>query len=254
MCKNTVDPAAWLKPGERLDDLELGGLKIIQDPEAFCFGTDSILLADFARVRQENRVLDLGTGSGALLLLLWGRRRPRAMTGIEIQPAMAEMARRNMEMNGIADRARIIQGDYREYPRLLPKAQFDLVVANPPYIQKGAGEGSQSEAHRIARHEVTATLHDVVAAAGAALVSGGRFCMVHQPRRLAEIIRAMQRAEIEPKRMRLVQPRADKAPNVLLIEGIRGGRSGMQVEPTLSVYDDSGAYTPAMLRIYGREP
>ncbi|MBE5781193.1 MAG: methyltransferase domain-containing protein [Clostridiales bacterium] len=237
---------------ERLDDLQLKGLKIIQKPNAFCFGTDAVLLAHFARAKKTSRVLDLGTGGGILLLLIHGHYGTTSLRGVEIQPDMAELARRNMALNGLTD-AVIYEGDYKAHGEAFLKGKFDLVVANPPYIKVGAGEGREESHHYIARHEVAATLDDVVAAASAALNAAGRFCMVHHPQRLSEIILTMVKHGIEPKRLQMVQPRWDKAPNLMLIEGIRGGKSGMRMEPTLSVYDADGAYTPEMLKIYGRE-
>lgn len=253
MCRNTPDSDPALRPGERVDDLELEGLRIIQNPDAFCFGTDSVLLADFARAKKENRVLDLGTGCGVLLLLLWGRYHPQELVGVEIQPQMADIARRNVAFNRLESVARVVEGDYKRHGEAFPKAKFDLVVANPPYVKLGAGAGRENQAHYIARHEVAATLADVVEAASAALITGGRFCMVHHPHRLAEIITAMRGVRIEPKRMKLVQPREDKPANILLIEGIKNGRSGMHFEPTLSVYGPDGDYTASMQRVYGRK-
>ena len=192
MCRNTPDSDPALRPGERVDNLELEGLRIIQNPDAFCFGTDSVLLADFARAKKENRVLDLGTGCGVLLLLLWGRYHPQELVGVEIQPQMADIARRNVAFNRLESVARVVEGDYKRHGEAFPKAKFDLVVANPPYVKLGAGAGRENQAHYIARHEVAATLADVVEAASAALITGGRFCMVHHPHRLAEIITAMR--------------------------------------------------------------
>jgi len=237
-------------PHERVDMLDPYGLKTIQNPDWFKYGTDSVLLAHFAQVKHKNTVLDLGTGSGVLALLLWGRYQPRHITGIEIQPGVADMARRSVKLNELEHVIDIVQGDYVDYKSIPHVGRYDVVIANPPYMQAGSGERSMDEPNRIARHEVTMTLNGLMNAASHALNSGGKFFMVHVPYRLAEIVAAMQAHRMEPKRLRMVQPFADKPPNLMLIEGAKDGRSGVKWEPTLYMYEKDGSFSAAMQEIY----
>ena len=244
----------FLKDGERLDDLQLKGLMIIQNEEDFCFGMDAVLLSSFASVKEGECVLDLGCGNGILPLLLSGKTPGKMFTGLEIQPEMVSMAQRSVEGNEMTGRIRIVEGDLRECSRLFPAASFDVVVSNPPYMTQNHGLTNPGSSRAIARHELLCTFEDVAAAAARMLRSGGRFYLVHRPNRLPELITTLRGAHLEPKRMRLVYPFVDREPNLVLLECARGGRAYMKADPPLIVYSAPGVYTPELLRIYGMEP
>ena len=248
---NASEPACpRLKPGERLDDLEREGFRIIQDPARFCFGMDAVLLAAFSRAYAGERVMDLGTGTGIVPILMASRHPGAVYTGVELQEASADMAARSVSMNGLQEKIRILQGDLREPESFAARASFDAVTVNPPYKEPSSGNTSLAEPLRIARHEETCTLRDVLAAAAFLLRSRGRFYMIHRPTRLAEILSGMREFRLEPKKMCLVYPKADREPNMVLLEGLKDGASGMRLVRPLVVYEPDGRYTPAMNHIY----
>lgn len=240
-----------LLEGERLDDLQRNHLKLIQNPAKFCFGMDAVLLSGFAKVRQQESCLDLGTGTGIIPILLSAKTEGKQFVGLEIQPESADMARRSVEGNGIGDRVQIVTGDIKEASHLFGAASFEVVTSNPPYMTGGHGLINGSEARTIARHEVLCSLSDIARETSKVLKSGGRFYMVHRPFRLAEIIRELSAAGLEPKRMRLIYPFVDKEPNMVLVEAVKGGRPRMTVEPPLIVYKAPGEYTQEIYDTYG---
>ncbi len=240
-----------LREGERIDDLQRNGLRIIQDPERFCFGMDAVLLSGFARAPEGGRVLDLGTGTGIIPILMSAKTGAGELIGLEIQEESAEMANRSVVLNDLQDRVKIVKGDIREAGQIFDAASFDVVTSNPPYMIGGHGLKNPDAPKAIARHEVLCDLEDVVKAAARCLKSGGKFYMVHRPFRLAEIMVVMHEYRIEPKRMQLVYPFVDKEPSMVLIEGARGGRSRMTVEKPLIIYESPGKYMPEIYDIYG---
>ena len=333
-------------PGERIDDLQRAGLRIIQDPARFCFGMDAVLLSAYVQMKKARRGLDLGTGNGIIPILLSDRTDCASLTGLEIQAASADLAERSAALNGLGERIHIVRGDIREADRIFAAASFDFITCNPPYRQAGSGRisgtpaggprrqtptdqkaagesgtgnlhpqepadraihgdgalpadakraeapirtgdaadaegaegpirtGDAADAERaealirtgdimdaedrtrgldpraIARHEILCTFEDVARAASVLLRPGGHFYLVHRPLRLAEIIAGLCAHGLEPKRMRLVYPYVDKAPNMVLLDCVRGGAPELRVEPPLIVYEKNGAYTPELLRIY----
>lgn len=240
-----------LKPGERLDDLQRNGYKIIQDPGRFCFGMDAVLLSGFARVKKGERAADLGTGTGIIPILLQGKTEGSYFAGLEIQEESADMARRSVAYNSLEDSVEIVTGDIKEAVRLFGPASFDVVTSNPPYMTGQHGLTNPNEARAIARHEILCTLEDVVQAAAGLLKPQGRFYMVHRPFRLAEIFGVLGKYKLEPKRMRLVYPYMDREPNMVLIEACRGGRPRITVEKPLIVYQRPGVYTDEIYDVYG---
>ena len=240
-----------LKDSERLDDLQRNGLKIIQDPERFCFGMDAVLLSGFANAKEGDRVLDLGTGTGIIPILMSAKTKARELIGLEIQEESADMARRSVRLNDLEDKVKIVQGDIKEAGQIFDAASFDVVTSNPPYMINSHGLQNPDAPKAIARHEVCCSLEDVVAAAARCLKSGGKFYMVHRPFRLAEIMVVMHEYKLEPKRMQLVYPFVDKEPSMVLIEGARGGKSRITVEKPLIIYEAPGIYTPEIYDIYG---
>lgn len=236
---------------ERIDDLQRNGYRIIQKKKGFCFGMDAVLLSGFAQVKDGEVAVDLGTGTGIIPILLEAKTKGKHFTGLEIQKEVAEMAERSVRLNHLEDRVDIVRGDIKEASRLFGKASFDVVTSNPPYMNDNHGLKNPDLPKAIARHEVFCTLDDVCREASLLLRSGGRFYMVHRPHRLAEIITALKTYRLEPKRMKLVHPFADKDANMVLIETVRGGRSMMKVEAPVIVYQKPGVYTQEIYDIYG---
>ncbi len=240
-----------LLPGERIDDLQRNGYQIIQNPQKFCFGMDAVLLSGFARVKPGASCLDLGCGNGIIPLLLAAKTQGGQFTGLEIQPYSADLARRSVALNGLTERIQIVEGDIRDASSRFGASSFDVVTTNPPYMTGSHGLTNLEEAKTIARHEVLCTLEDVIRESARLLVPGGHFFMVHRPFRLAEIFSLMVEYRLEPKRMRLVYPYVDREPNMVLIEGIRGGKSRITVEKPLIVYREPGKYTDEIYQVYG---
>lgn len=236
---------------ERIDDLQRNGYRIIQKKKGFCFGMDAVLLSGFAQVKEGEVAVDLGTGTGIIPILLEAKTNGKHFTGLEIQEEVAEMAGRSVCLNQLEDRVDIVRGDIKEASRLFGKASFDVVTSNPPYMNDNHGLKNPDLPKAIARHEVFCTLDDVCREASLLLKSGGRFYMVHRPHRLVEIITALKTYKLEPKRMKLVHPFADKEANMVLIEAVRGGKSMMKVEAPIIVYKEPGVYTQEIYDVYG---
>ncbi|MBW5449063.1 methyltransferase [Cohnella sp. CFH 77786] len=243
-----------LAPGERLDHLLTQELKIIQSPEVFSFSMDAVLLARFAGVPPRGKVLDFCTGNGVIPILL-STRTEAAIEGVEIQPRLADMAKRSVELNGLGDRIRILESDLREWPEdsaLI--GTYDAVTVNPPYMPVGTGELKDNPHLAMARHEIGCTLDDVTAACSRALRKGGRVSMVHRPARLADILASMRKHRLEPKRIRFVHPRLSGEANMVLVEAAKDGRPEARLLPPLIVYGEGGAYTGELLDVfYGRK-
>lgn len=242
--------SGYIKEGERLDDLQIKGYQIIQSPGRFCFGMDAVLLSSFAKVKKQERALDLGTGTGILPILLEAKNEGTHYTGLEIQEESADMARRSVEYNGIGDKIDVVTGDIRKASEIFGAASFHVITVNPPYMIGEHGLKNENQALYIARHEILCTLEDVLRESARLLKPKGRFYMVHRPFRLPEILAGMSAYRIEPKRMRLVHPYVDKEPNMVLVEGLRGGNPRMKVDPPLIVYQKDGSYTQELLQIY----
>lgn len=240
-----------LKSEERLDDLQVKGYQIIQNPSKFCFGMDAVLLSNFAKVKKGEKVLDIGTGTGIIPILLEAKTEGEHFTGLEIQEESADMARRSVAYNHLEDKINIVTGDVKEAVNQFGSVFFDVITTNPPYMIGAHGLQNKDSAKAIARHEVLCDLDDILRVSAKLLRPGGRFYMVHRPFRLAEILSKMCAYKIEPKRMRLVHPYIDKEPNMVLIEGNRGGNSRMTVEPPLIVYKEKNIYSEELLGEYG---
>lgn len=246
-----MEQDALVLPHERVDDLQRNHYRIIQDPGRFCFGMDAVLLSGFANVKPGEHVLDLGTGTGIIPILLEAKTKGEHFTGLEIQPESADMAERSVKLNGLTERINIVTGDIKEASSIFGASSFEVVTTNPPYMIGQHGISNPKDAKAIARHEILCDLDDILRESARLLKPQGRFYMVHRPFRLAEIFSKMIEYHIEPKRMKLVYPFADKEPNMVLIEGLRGGRSRLTVEKPLIVYKEPGVYTDEIYDIYG---
>ena len=241
---------AEIKPTERIDDLGRNGYRIIQNPEAFCFGMDAVLLSDFAKVKEGARVLDFCTGTGIIPILMEAKTKAASFEALEIQEESVLMARRSVALNGLEEKINITWGDIKEADQYYKNSSFDVITCNPPYMIGAHGLVSKNSPKAIARHEILCTLEDVISKGAKLLKVNGSFYMVHRPFRLAEIIYTFIKYGLEPKKMRLVYPYADKEPNMVLIQAVKGGKSRMEVEKPLIVYKAPGIYTDEIYEIY----
>ncbi len=239
-----------LREGEQLDDLGRENFRLIQRKDRFRFGMDAVLLAAFARVHARERVIDLGTGTGVIPILMRARYQCRSFTGLELDAVSADMALRSVRFNGLEEDIRIVCGDIRNTRELFEPGSFDVVTSNPPYMTVGSGAPPKDEPVAGARHEYFCTLEDTVKAAAYLLREQGRLYLVHRPMRLAQIICMLVRYRLEPKRMQLVYPNISGEPNLVLIECRKGGGQGLRMDPPLIVYVEDGKYTGQLLEIY----
>lgn len=248
MCKNIVNP------GERVDDLQLGGLCIIQNPAWFCFGVDAVLLSDFAKdsIKKNNNVLDLCTGNGIIPILLSQKSDAKHITGVEIQQPVAEMAQRSIIMNKLSDKVEIIEDDLNNALERFGKCSFDNITCNPPYKEAHGGLKNVGDIVTAARHEVYCTLDDVIRISSQLLKQYGKMTLIHRPERLVEIICFMKKYKLEPKRLRFVHPSINKTATMVLIEGAKYGKSKLFLEPPLYVHGPDGKYSEEINKIYGR--
>jgi len=248
-----LECAALMRGGERLDDLQRSGLRILQRPDGFRFGTDAVLLADFANIRRGERVCDVGTGTGVLPLLLSARAEDTTFTAVEIQPEVADMAQRSVKINGLEARIRILCADCRDAAALVGHEGHDLLVTNPPYTAQGAGLVSPEKTRALSRSDSDVSLEEWMTACGRLLKNGGRLCCVFPAPRFLQLCDAMRAGRVEPKRVRFVCARADAAPKLVLVEGLKGGKPGLHIQPMLITHDERGGFTQEMRRIYGEE-
>lgn len=239
----------FLREGERLDDLMRSGRVIIQSENEFCFSMDSVLIAHFPRFKKNARVIDLGTGTGVIPLLIADE--VKEICAVELNSQMADIARRNVELNGLSEKISVMECDYRKHRELFKPESFDLVIANPPYTPVTNGMANKISGIARARHEFTATLEDVVTAARFVLKFRGVFCMIHLASRLCEIVDALHRQQMEMKRLRLIQSKADRDANLIMLEAVVGANVGnLKILPPLVVHNSDGSYTDEIYKIY----
>lgn len=240
----------YLKDNERLDDLQLKGFKIIQNPEWFCFGIDAVILSDFVKVSRKSRVVEFGTGTGIIPLLIEGKKSPKEILAFEIQKDVADMAKRSVELNNLQEKINIVNDDLNNVLDHVDKASVDVVVSNPPYMPAGVGIVNPHDNKAISRHEIMCTLEDIISNASKILKYRGSLFMVHRPGRLVDIIMLMKKYDIEPKIIRFVHPKSDKKPNIMLIKGTKKGGEELKILDPLVVYNNDGSYTDEIYRIY----
>ena len=237
--------------GERLDELQRNGYGIIQNPARFCFGMDAVLLSGFAKAKAGEKVLDLGTGTGIIPILMEAKTDAADFTALEIQEESADMARRSVAYNHLEDKIKVVTGDIKDASNIFGASSFHVITTNPPYMIGTHGENSPSTAKAIARHEVLCTLDDILRESAKMLMPGGRFYMVHRPFRMTEIICTLAKYKLETKRICMVHPFVSKEPNMLLIEAVKNGKPFVKFEPPIIVYETPGKYTEQLLEIYG---
>ena len=243
-----------LKENERIDDLELKGLKIIQNKEGFCFGIDSVLLSDFVKnIKNNSLVLDLGTGTGIIPILLCGKTDLKKVIGVEVQEKVAEMAKRSIKLNNLEARFQVINENILNLKNIYQNQTFDVVVTNPPYKKKNSGIINENHEKLISRHEIEANLEDFIKVSKDLLKDKGEFYMVHRPERLVDILSIMRKEKLEPKVLRMVYSNKNKEPKLVLIKGIKNAKPFLKVEKNLYIYDENGNYTDEILEIYNKK-
>lgn len=242
-----------LKENERIDDLGIGNYRIIQNPDMFCFGMDAVLLSDFAKVKEGQTVLDMGTGTGILPILLAAKTKAAKLIGLEIQPQSVEMARRSVVLNELEDRVSIAEGDIKEAGTIFPSASFDVITCNPPYMIDNHGLKNLDMPKAIARHEILLGFEDVAREASKLLKPGADFYLVHRPFRLVELMEQLTKYKLEPKTIRFVYPFVDKDPAMVLIHCKKGAKRYVSVERPLIIYKEPNVYTDEILEIYHME-
>ena len=242
-----------LKENERIDDLQYKGLKLIQDKSGFCFGVDSVLLSDFAKTIKKNSiVVDVGTGTGIIGLLLCKKTELKKIYGIEIQEEVAQMAKRSVELNNLQDKFEIINSDINDIFEILEPNTIDCVVTNPPYKKVDTGVKNEAEKQMISRHEVKCTLEDIIEKSAKLLRDRGEFYMVHRAERLVDIMCVLRKYRLEPKNIRFVHSKKNEKPNLILVKAVKYANEFLKIDKPLVIYDDDGNYTEEINRIYGR--
>ena len=237
---------------EQLDDLQIRSFKIIQKKNGYKFGVDAVLLSDFAEVKKDECVIDLGTGTGVIPILIAGKTKARSITGVEIQKDIAEMAKRSVLLNNIENRVNIVCGDLRNFERDFKALKYDVVVSNPPYMNAGGGLINPLESKAVSRHEIMCTLEDVISLAAKIIKENGRFYLVHRPERLVDIIMLSRKYSLEPKCLKAVYPYKCKNANIILVKMVKGGNPMLKIVEPLYIYSEKGRYSEEINKIYGR--
>ncbi|MDO4772756.1 MAG: tRNA1(Val) (adenine(37)-N6)-methyltransferase [Bacillota bacterium] len=244
-----MEQADFLKEGEHIDDLQRDGLRIIQRRGGFSFGVDSVLIANFSEVRPGERVLDIGSGTGIIPILLSAKTEAACITGVEIQPEMADMAQRSVRMNGLEDRIEILQQDIKDYA-LSHRSKFHVAVSNPPYFKAGGALISENDSKMISRHELKLNVFELFEAASRVLLPKGRFYLIHRPDRLVDICCAARASKLEIKRAKMVYSVQGEAPKLIILECIKGAGSEIKWRKPLVIYEADGNYSQDIYAIY----
>ncbi len=242
-----------LKENERIDDLEFKNLKIIQNEKGFCFGIDAVLLSDFVKnIKKDSRVMDLGTGTGIISILLCGKTNLKKIVGVEVQEEVYDMACRSAKLNDLDNKFEVINENILNLGNIYEKNTFDVIVTNPPYKKLNTGIANYEEKKLISRHEVLATLEDYISISSNLLKDKGEFYMVHRPDRLVDILNNMRKFRLEPKEIKLVYSYNNKPPKLVLIKGVKNGKAFLKFRENLYIYNGNGEYTDEILEIYNK--
>ena len=241
-----------LQSGEQIVDLERNGYKIIQSKDKFCFGMDAVLLSGFADAKSGENVLDLGTGTGIVPILIAGKSQASKIIGVEIQEEVYEMATRSVKLNDLEERVEIVNADIKEIDKVLEVNGYHVVTSNPPYMHMD-GIKNPNDKKAISRHEVKCNLEDVIRAASRLTMPRGKFFMIHRPIRLVDILTLGRKYNMEPKQIQFIHPRAGKAPNLVLVEFMKDGKPELKILDPLYVYGEDGNYTEELKAIYANE-
>jgi len=242
-----------LKENEKIEDLQCKGLRIIQNKKWFCFGMDAVLLANYCELKKGSKVVDLGTGTGIIPLILYAKKDISLAIGVEIQPEVAEMADRSIRLNNLDDKIKILNIDLKEITNHLEPYSFDAVVSNPPYKLYNSGIKNPSDQKAISRHEVMCTLEDVIKNASKLLKQYGKFYMIHRPDRLVDIMYLLREYKLEPKRIRFIHPHVNDKPNMVIIQASKNGNKELKFDPPLYVYNENGEFSKEVHTIYNSE-
>ena len=242
-----------LKENERIDDLQINNLKLIQNKNGFCFGIDSVLLSDFAkRIKNNSKIIDLGTGTGIISILLTAKINPKKIIGVEIQKEIAEMAQRSVLLNSLEDKIMILNEDIKKLDKVLEKEGFDAIVTNPPYMKANTGLTNENMVKMISRHEVECNIEDIAKISYKLLRNQGEIYMVHRPDRLVDVMEIFRRYKLEIKELRMVYSKADTQANLVLIKAVKNAKSFLKIDKPLYVYNQDGKYTDEILEIYNK--
>jgi len=242
-----------LKENERIDDLQINNLKIIQNKNWFCYGIDSVLLSDYAKkIKNNSKILDLGTGTGIISILLTAKINPQKIIGVEIQKEIAEMAQRSVILNNLEDKISILNEDIKNLDKILEKEYYDAIVTNPPYMKADTGLKNENMVKSISRHEIECTIEDIAKISYKLLRNNGEIYMVHRPDRLVDIMEIFRRYKLEVKELRIVYPKENSQANLLLIKAVKNAKSFLKINKPLYVYKQDGSYTDEILEIYNK--
>lgn len=242
-----------LNNNERIDDLGLDNLRIIQNTDGFCFGIDSILLADFSKnIKNNSKVVDIGTGTGIISILLSKKSKASKIYGVEIQTEVADMARRSVELNNLQDKVEIINDDIKNINKYIENNSIDVIVSNPPYKKLNAGIKNENEKLLISRHEIKCNLQDIAEISRKLLKDKGEIYLVHKSERLVDILTTFRQNKLEVKLLRLIQPTIESDSNLVLVKAVKNGGEFLKIEKPLIIYKENGEYTDEILEIYNK--
>lgn len=250
---NIIGMKIELNENERIDDLQYKNLKIIQNEMGFCFGIDSVLLSDFAKkIKRNAKVIDLGTGTGIIPILLCGKTELKRIVGVEVQEEVFDLANKNIKLNNLENKFEVINENIKNLKNIYEYGSFDVVVTNPPYKKENTGIKNLNNKKLISRHEITANLEDFVEISKYLLKDRGRIYMVHRPDRLVDILFLMRKNKLEPKKIKFIYSNVNTEPKLVLIEAVKNAKPFLQIEKNLYIYNENGEYTDEILKIYNK--
>lgn len=250
-----------LGENERIDDLNINNLKLIQNKEYFMFGMDSVLLSSMVKSNISSVIVDFCTGSAVIPILLTAKVNCNSILGVELQEEMYDLAKRNVELNELSDKIKLINSDIKEYKKISEyirqninkTGNVDVIVCNPPYKEVGTGHVNENTVKYIARHEEKCSLEDIFISSSKLLKTKGRLYLVHKPERLADLICLARKYNLEVKSIKIMQPTIDKRASIVLLEYVKDGKKGLDISPVIIEFDNTGDYSKQIKEIYGME-